>query len=371
MDNKDEKEIKKVTRKKKENNENEIKEKLKIEENKPLEKEVFKETKKDVINKNSNKTIIIIVVTALITTAIVLSMFYLFYINKAGTSGKLEFVKNVNITETGIADSVEKVVDSVVVVENYKNGKLISTGTGFVFKKDNKTSYILTNSHVVESGTEYNVIFTNNERVKATLVGNDTYSDVAVLSVDSSKVISVATLGSSERLRVGDTAFTVGAPLDASAYSWTVTRGIISGKNRKVEVSSASSSVCKTFITKDEGMGFAIPIETAIEYANKFINREAIIRPYLGISMYDASSTILKKDGVYVVAVEENSSASKAGLKEGDIITKIDDVAIKNTSYFKYELYKHNVGDTVTLTYLRNNKEHKVTIKLVASNKNA
>ena len=180
MDNKDEKEIKKVTRKKKENNENEIKEKLKIEENKPLEKEVFKETKKDVINKNSNKTIIIIVVTALITTAIVLSMFYLFYINKAGTSGKLEFVKNVNITETGIADSVEKVVDSVVVVENYKNGKLISTGTGFVFKKDNKTSYILTNSHVVESGTEYNVIFTNNERVKATLVGNDTYSDVAV-----------------------------------------------------------------------------------------------------------------------------------------------------------------------------------------------
>ena len=235
MDNKDEKEIKKVTRKKKENNENEIKEKLKIEENKPLEKEVFKETKKDVINKNSNKTIIIIVVTALITTAIVLSMFYLFYINKAGTSGKLEFVKNVNITETGIADSVEKVVDSVVVVENYKNGKLISTGTGFVFKKDNKTSYILTNSHVVESGTEYNVIFTNNERVKATLVGNDTYSDVAVLSVDSSKVISVATLGSSERLRVGDTAFTVGAPLDASAYSWTVTRGIISGKNRKMK----------------------------------------------------------------------------------------------------------------------------------------
>lgn len=403
MDNKDEKEIKKVTRKKKENNENEIKEKLKTEENKPLEKEVFKEIKKDVINKNSNKTIIIIVVTALITTAIVLSMFYLFYINKAGTSGKLEFVKNVNITETGIADSVEKVVDSVVVVENYKNGKLISTGTGFVFKKDNKTSYILTNSHVVESGTEYNVIFTNNERVKATLVGNDTYSDVAVLSVDSSKVISVATLGSSESLRVGDTSFTVGAPLDASAYSWTVTRGIISGKNRKVEVSSTSSSFVMNVLQTDapinsgnsggplcnvngevigitnmkisnttvEGMGFAIPIETAIEYANKFINKEAIIRPYLGISMYDASSTILKKDGVYVVAVEENSSASKAGLKEGDVITKIDDVAIKNTSYFKYELYKHNVGDTVTLTYLRNNKEHKVTIKLVASNKNA
>ena len=71
------------------------------------------------------------------------------------------------------------------------------------------------------------------------------------------------------------------------------------------------------------------------------------------------------------ITVNDNIVKGGYSLKEGDIITKIDDVAIKNTSYFKYELYKHNVGDTVTLTYLRNNKEHKVTIKLVASNKNA
>ena len=399
MDNKEEKsedkQVKKTTRKKivkKENVEN-----TNQNENKIKEEKIVKNN-----TKPNNKVITSIIITALITTIIVLSMFYLIYLNKAGNSGTLEFVKNVNITETGIADSVEKVIDSVVVVENYKNGNLVSTGTGFVFKKDNKISYILTNSHVVESGTDYSVIFTNNERVKATLVGNDTYSDVAVLSVDSSKVISVATLGSSESLRVGDTSFTVGAPLDASAYSWTVTRGIISGKDRKVEVSSGSSSFVMNVLQTDapinsgnsggplcnvngevigitnmkisnttvEGMGFAIPIETAIEYANKFINKEAIVRPYLGLSMYDANSTILKQDGVYVVAVEENSSASKAGLKEGDVITKIDNVAIKNTSYFKYELYKHNVGDTITLTYTRNNKEHKVTIKLVASNKN-
>ena len=408
MDNKDEKEIKKVTRKKKENNENEIKEKLKIEENKPLEKEVFKETKKDVINKNSNKTIIIIVVTALITTAIVLSMFYLFYINKAGTSGKLEFVKNVNITETGIADSVEKVVDSVVVVENYKNGKLISTGTGFVFKKDNKTSYILTNSHVVESGTEYNVIFTNNERVKATLVGNDTYSDVAVLSVDSSKVISVATLGSSESLRVGDTAFTVGAPLDASAYSWTVTRGIISGKNRKVEVSSASSSFVMNVLQTDapinsgnsggplcnvngevigitnmkisnttvEGMGFAIPIEKAITKAEQIISGESYEYPYLGIQMLDITDAyslyqyydLIKSSGlssgVLVASIEKGSPASKAKFETNDIITKIDGNEVKNLAYLRYYLYQHKVGDTIKVTVYRDGKTKELSVTL-------
>ena len=122
--------------------------------------------------------------------------------------------------------------------------------------------------------------------------------------------------------------------------------------------------------TTVEGMGFAIPIEVAVEYANKFINKEAIVRPYLGISMYDASNTILKVDGVYVVSVEENSSAAKAGIKEGDIITKINDVTIKNTSYFKYELYKYNIGDKITLTLTRDNKEHKMIIKLEGSNKN-
>ena len=408
MDNKDEKEIKKVTRKKKENNENEIKEKLKTEENKPLEKEVFKETKKDVINKNSNKTIIIIVVTALITTAIVLSMFYLFYINKAGTSGKLEFVKNVNITETGIADSVEKIVDSVVVVENYKNGKLISTGTGFVFKKDNKTSYILTNSHVVESGTEYNVIFTNNERVKATLVGNDTYSDVAVLSVDSSKVISVATLGSSESLRVGDTSFTVGAPLDASAYSWTVTRGIISGKNRKVEVSSASSSFVMNVLQTDapinsgnsggplcnvngevigitnmkisnttvEGMGFAIPIENAVTKAEQIISGDSYEYPYLGIQMLDITDAyslyqyydLIKSSGVssgvLVASIEKGSPASKAKFETNDIITKIDGNEVKNLAYLRYYLYQHKVGDTIKVTVYRDGKTKELSVTL-------
>ena len=316
---------------------------------------------------------------------------------------KLE--KDVTVTDTGIADAVEKVYDAVVVVSTYKDQTLISSGTGFVYKKDGNNYYILTNHHVIDGGNKVTVTFTSKDVEETKIVGSDQYADIAVLSLESSKDLAVAELGKSENLRVGDTAFAVGAPLD-TAYSWTVTRGIVSGKEREVAVSlnnSRSNDYVMKVLQTDaainsgnsggplcnsngevigitslklvssgvEGMGFAIPIETAIEYANKFINKEAIIRPYLGISMYDASSTILKKDGVYVVAVEENSSASKAGLKEGDIITKIDDVAIKNTSYFKYELYKHNVGDTVTLTYLRNNKEHKVTIKLVASNKNA
>ena len=91
--------------------------------------------------------------------------------------------KNVTVDDTGIADSVSKVYDSVVVVENYVNGKLYATGSGFVYDTDNKYGYILTNSHVLSNATEAYVRFTDKEKVKVELVGSDEFSDVAVLKV--------------------------------------------------------------------------------------------------------------------------------------------------------------------------------------------
>lgn len=310
---------------------------------------------------------------------------------------------------SGISQSVSKVYDGVAIVRNYQNNELAGFGTGFVYKEDDKYDYLITNHHVIDGNNKVTVVTSKDEELDAEVLGSDSYADIAVIRIKKNKNLTVLSIGTSENSKLGDLVFTIGTPV-SNEYQGSVSTGHLAGKDRMVTVSTSSNGygtssgdwvmkvlqtdasinpgnsggplmnsngevigVISMKLVKEEieGMGFAIPIETAIEYANKFINKEAIIRPYLGISMYDASSTILKKDGVYVVAVEENSSASKAGLKEGDIITKIDDVAIKNTSYFKYELYKHNVGDTVTLTYLRNNKEHKVTIKLVASNKNA
>ena len=113
-------------------------------------------------------------------------------------------------------------------------------------------------------------------------------------------------------------------------------------------------------------MGFAIPIETAMEYAEKFINGDSIIRPYLGISMYNLTNSSNTK-GVYVYSVDKNGSLANSGIKKGDIITKINGTTVSSSSYLKYELYKYNVGDTIEITYERDNTEHTVKVKLISN----
>ena len=146
-------------------------------------------------------------------------------------------IKEVSITDNGIADSVDKIIDSVVVVKTFSKGQKYATGTGFVYKKENGNAYILTNNHVIERGDEIEVEFTNGTQETVDVLGHDVYSDIAVLSLDASSIEHLATIGSSENIRVGDTVFTVGAPLNAETYAGTVTRGVISGKNRLVPVS--------------------------------------------------------------------------------------------------------------------------------------
>ncbi len=352
--------------------------------------------------KNSKATIAIISSVITLLVCMIFTITYCNYYVKANSTTET-VTKDVNITDTGIAESVSKVYDSVVVVETYVKGQLYATGTGFVYKTDDKYGYILTNNHVIADGTEIKVVFTNKKEETVKVVGSDSYSDIALLAVSKDAVISVAETGSSQDIEVGDTTFAVGAPLDSTVYSWTVTRGILSGKNRLVEVSDggssyfASSSYLMEVLQTDtainsgnsggplcnangevigitnmkiasssvEGMGFAIPIETAIEYAQKFINGEAIVRPYLGISMYDMNNSMIDNaTGVYVAAVESGSPAANAGLQKGDIITKIGDVSVESSSYLKYELYKYDIGDKVKFTYTRNNKENTTTITL-------
>jgi len=367
-------------------------------------------------NNNNNAKKITLVVLGLIIAIIVGagSMYYFIGANPEMFQKIITEVvekKNVTVTDTGLADAVEKLSNAVVVVQNYQNGNLVWTGSGFVYKSENGTAYILTNHHVIESGDEIRVEFTNGSNEVVKVVGSDKYTDIAVLSLDESKIISVAQMGSSTNARVGDTVFTVGAPLDASAYSGTVTRGIISGKDRLVSVSLSNSKtsdwvMCvlqtdaainsgnsggplanangevigvnslKLASNGVEGMGFAIPIETALEYAELIESGKEISRPYLGVSMlnladakiYDPSiSSISIENGAYVTAVENNSPASKAGLQKGDIITKIDGKNVVSVAFLKYLLYQHNVGDKMEITVYRNNKEVNLTIELSVS----
>ncbi|HPF83577.1 MAG TPA: trypsin-like peptidase domain-containing protein, partial [Bacilli bacterium] len=177
------------------------------------------------LKESKSKIIVPIILSSLVTLIITFSVGYFYcenYLNKGITKTKLQ--KDVTVTDEGIADAVEKIYDAVVVVENYNNGTLYSTGTGFIYKKDNKKAYILTNYHVINNASEIYVIDTDDVKTKVELVGGDEYSDIAVLSIDVKEDIAVAAIGSSEDLRVGDTTFAVGAPLDAATYSWTVTR---------------------------------------------------------------------------------------------------------------------------------------------------
>lgn len=318
--------------------------------------------------------------------------------------------KDVTVTDKGIADAVEKVYDSVIIVSTYKGETLYASGSGFVYKIDGKNTYIITNHHVISDGDNYKITYTNGEIVEATLLGGDQYSDIAVLKVTTLDDIKAVEIGSTESLRIGDTTFTVGAPLD-NAYSWTVTRGIISGKERLVEVSVDSSydtdfimnvlqtdaavnsgnsggPLCdsngevigvisaKISSTGVEGMGFAIPIETAQEKAEQIINGESSEYPYLGISMLNVTDAYRYpqyyrylndskiSSGVMVIDVQKNSSAETAKLKTGDVITKINNKEISNVAYLRYELYKHSVGDTIEVTIIRDGKEKNISVKL-------
>ena len=355
---------------------------------------------------------IILIITFLLGMLFLYGIFYLFPNVIGETITKVE--RDVTVTDEGIADAVDKVYDAVVVVNTYVNGEAYSSGTGFVYKTEDKTAYLLTNNHVIENADDVYVTFTDGTIVEANIVGADVYSDVAVLSVDEDYIISIAEIGSSEDARLGDTVFAIGAPLD-SAYSWSVTRGIVSGKDRLVQVELTSGNTKTPMIVNTiqtdaainsgnsggplansngevigitsiklasssiEGMGFAIPIETAIEYAEQLISGNEVERPYLGIYMLDVTSAYYYREyydiireanvtsGVIVTDFESNSPAEVAGLETGDIITKVDGHDISSSAYLRYYLYKHNVGDEMTLTILRNGRERDINVMLTAS----
>ena len=312
--------------------------------------------------------------------------------------------ENINktiLTEKGIEDAISNVYDAVVTVNSYYGDTKIGTGSGFIYKSDDK-GYILTNNHVIEDANNYTVILSTGEVVEANLLGRDAYSDLAVLSIDKSKVTKVATLGDSDLISVGNTVFTVGSPM-GEEYSGSVTRGIISGKDRTIEVDDVVTKVIQTDASINpgnsggplvnlagevigitsmklasseiEGMGFAIPINDVKIYVQSLEKGEEVSRPQLGVSLINVTDTYRLyyygirvdssiKSGVVVADVNIGSPAYNSGITKGDIITKIDDQKIDNISRLRYYLYQHNIGDTVSVTYIRNGKEHTVNVKL-------
>ena len=313
------------------------------------------------------------------------------------------------VNDGSLSASVEKVYDAVMMIQNYQNNAIASTGSGFVYKTDDKYGYVLTNHHVISGATKIVLIRSDDKEIEGTVLGSDEYLDLAVVRINKSDVIDTAKIGTSENSKLGDTVFTIGSPLGYE-YRGTVTDGILSGKDRLVTVSLSGSNTndwvmkvlqtnaavnpgnsggplvnatgevigvisLKLVQTEVENMGFAIPIEYAMSHIDSLESGKTIVRPMLGISMLNVTDTyalyrsgIMIKDdikaGVVVVEIAKDSGASKSDLQKGDVVTKINNEKVDNMAYLRYELYKYNVGDKITITYLRDGKEKTTTIQL-------
>ena len=372
------------------------------------------------VNKKINLKFIIFALFGIIISALVgaCSLLIVLKMNPDWATQKITNVtkteREVTVTDEGISDAVDKLYNATVIVKvGSSEDNYVGWGSGVVYKTEGSDAYILTNHHVVENQKYINITFSNNTESEATLIGSDQYADVAVIKVNVDSIVDVAELGSSDDLKLGDTVFAIGTPISLN-YKFTVTRGILSGKDRMVATSSTKTGtnimdawymnllqIDATINSGNSGgplansngqvvginnsklsnngsgasienMGFAIPIEVALNVAEQLINTGTVTRPLLGVSMTTIEGAAQNgieldesiKYGAVVNDVESGSSADKAGLKKGDVIIKFDEFKVDNFMYLKYYLYRHKVGDSIKLTYIRNGKENSVVIKL-------
>ncbi len=311
-----------------------------------------------------------------------------------------------------------KVSDAVVSVLNFTKSSQgsyqeSSEGSGVIYKKTDGSAFIVTNNHVITGAAKIQVMLHSGKNVTATLVGKDAMTDLAVLKIDGTDVTTTAQFGDSSKITVGENVLAIGSPL-GSEYASSVTQGIISAKKRLVEATSENgqnyggSTVIQTDAainpgnsggplinfagqviginsmklstsssgTSVEGMGFAIPSDQVVDIVNKLVKDGKVTRPAIGISLINLSevtaseqkSTLKIPDsvtgGVVVMSLTNNGPADKAGLKKYDVIVGINGKKVSSQADLREELYKHSLGDTITLTYYHQDTKQTVKVEL-------
>ncbi|HFI0508243.1 TPA: S1C family serine protease [Streptococcus suis] len=340
------------------------------------------------------------------------------YDNETSTTQAVEKVQNAVVSvinyQTASSNSLSAIFGNI---ESSDELAVAGEGSGVIYKKDGNTAYIVTNTHVINNAEKIDILLASGEKVSGELVGSDTYSDIAVIKIAADKVTVVAEFADSDTIKVGETAIAIGSPL-GSVYANTVTQGIISSLSRTVTSQSedgqtistnaiqtdtainpgnsggpliniqgqvigiTSSKITSSSLSSSgvavEGMGFAIPSNDAVSIINQLEKDGKVSRPALGVHMVnltDLSTSQLEKagltntdltSGVIVVSTQAGLPAD-GKLETYDVITEIDGETIENKSDLQSALYKHQVGDTITITYYRNNKKQTVDIKLTHS----
>jgi len=275
----------------------------------------------------------------------------------------------------------------------------VSSGSGVIFSQD---GYIVTNNHVVGAAEKIEVIYNKNV-YPAELVGTDPSTDLAVLKINETGLPAIG-IGSSAKLQVGEWVVAVGNPFSLSS---TVTVGVVSAKGRRIGILEDKFPI-ESFIQTDAainpgnsggalvnkagelvgintailsktgsytGYAFAVPVDIAKKVVDDLIKFGVVQKALFGgrvvdydfqnAKKYNLSTNVKSFNGVLLERVEEVGPASEAGLKPGDIITKINDKEINSTSAFEEELSYRYPGDKVNITYTRNNKTTMLPITLV------
>ena len=333
-------------------------------------------------------------------------------------------------TATDVSDIVDEVMPSIVAITNVSQTEYqsfwggqpqtyesTSCGSGIIVSKDNDYLYIATNNHVVEKATSLTVTFSNDDTVSAEVKGTDPSTDLAVVKVELSSIkddtmsaIKVATLGSSDALKVGESCIAIG---NALGYGQSVTTGVISALNREVSVSDSSSNTSYTAAliqtdaainpgnsggalldtageviginsvkysdTSVEGIGYAIPMDTAKPIIEELITKEKVDESnsaYLGIAGVDVTSDVASTynmpTGVYVAQVVEGGAAEQAGIQKGDIITTFDGKNITSMKELSSTLQYYAAGTKVDVVVQRasNGQYEEQTISVTLGKKN-
>lgn len=338
----------------------------------------------------------------------------------ADSNGVLEDQPMQVDVSTQLTEIIEQVTPTVVGITNIQqnvswgadaDGIEAGTGSGVIYKVEDGETYIVTNHHVIENADSVEVILHDETHMEAEIIGSDLFTDLAVLKMDNENEDTPMEIGTSESLKVGEPAIAIGNPLGAYLSS-TVTQGVISGMERTIpmdfnfdgqpdwqaEVIQTDAAInpgnsggalinlygqliginsMKINEEAVEGIGFAIPIDSAIPVIQELEENGEVVRPFLGVEIYSIEELpqyewrntlqlpVEVEGGVYVWSVENLSPADEAGIEQYDVIVALDGVPVHNTIDLRKILYEEKeVGEVVTIDYYRDGELMQTELEL-------
>lgn len=303
--------------------------------------------------------------------------------------------------EKTVLDLLERVSKSVVNISTtrlvysmfYQVVPVKGVGSGTIIDEE---GYVLTNNHVIQDAERINVTLWDGKVLKAKLEGSCTAHDTAVVKVEKNGNFTVAELGDSDKLRVGQRVYAIGNPFGLAGGP-TVTSGVISAVKRTIDsergllenlvqtdaaINPGNSggplvdlegkvvAINTAIVPFAQGIGFAIPINSAKEYSSEIVEKGISARPWLGIVGLSLTEEIARyydlpvNKGVVITRIMEGSPADHGGLIVGDIILKLDNTPILHIEDLSREIHKRKIGSKMRVTVFRNGKERSLDITL-------